>query len=214
MEIAAFAAEVEAMNGNDCVEPKISLRTTPGGGRVSWQICGCMADPQYVPGSARLDGEPVADRYDTTQAGGIAALAAVYEKVFAGGQLLAFTQNSAAPRFVNVVAYGPAMELPDGATCYPRLTTDRVESPGDVENPLMVLCDESYRPGTVGSMAPFTLSDQDPAALAGVWEQAAAAGVPAEDVQYIEFAAIDGGPLAASVMTTSFRQFEIVIEEP
>lgn len=214
MEIAAFAAEVEAMNGNDCVEPKISLRTTPGGGRVSWQICGCMADPQYVPGSARLDGEPVADRYDTTQAGGIAALAAVYEKVFAGGQLLAFTQNSAAPRFVNVVAYGPAMELPDGATCYPRLTTDRVESPGDVENPLMVLCDESYRPGTVGSMAPFTLSDQDPAALAGVWEQAAAAGVPAEDVQYIEFAMIDGGPLTASVMTTSYRQFEIPIEGP
>lgn len=211
VDIAALAAGLEALAGEDCVEPEVELNTTPGGARVSWQTCDFMVNPQYVPGSSTVDGEPVADRFDPTRADEMAALASLYGKVFAGGQLLAFTQNNAAPRFVDTSAVAPATELPDGTTCYPGLTIDRPESSADIASPLRLMCETDYRPGTVATMTAFTLADHDPALLAGVWQQAAAAGVPAEQVQYIGYTRTDDRPLTATVLTTSRRMLEIPI---
>lgn len=148
---------------------------TPSGAELGYVNCQGGSGPTYTPGSATLDGQPVADSYDSTDPNSVAAAIEVFSKVFAAGEL---TKLSAPPLSLGGLQ---ATGSPDGS-CSPILVLE------DTPSPLGMGCASVQSDGQ-----PFDLATFDPAAIASVREQAAAqVGVPITEIQGIEYTSPDG----------------------
>lgn len=166
-DLDALLAELDAYEGPEDCFLDLQVTTTPGGARASSMSCSPQSN--YLPGTAKLDGVPVPDFFDTTKAADISALTALYAKVFADGELMTFTQSTSGPADGLVTAKAPPITQPDGGQCPAELSVTSAQSNQPLANPVSVTCSmDTY---TLAGMIPFNLDDYDPAQIAAIWDE-------------------------------------------
>lgn len=209
VDLAALVSAHDRYRGDDCAEPTAHLQTSPIGGQLGWASCG--TPQRYLPGSATIDGAPVAqDSFDLSAASDIATLAEFLPQLLPNGELVELTHyRQDAPALTGLA---PSISLP-GGYCQPAWVS--LATGGEQGEGFSVRVECRYQDG--GFLTPaadprpaFSLADYDPAAIVAVWQQISAAGMTEHDVAAVTYTADAGGGLTYTVTPTDPYRFDLL----
>lgn len=184
IDFDALGAELRQAAASDsaCKMPSLTVRMTLTGARATWVEC---YQTGYLDGTAKVDGEPVAERFDTTSVADVEALGTLFDAIFAGGELYEWGQSFEGSPGIVVAAPQQA------GNCYPEIALETTDPESQVTRaPLDVTCSSSAAAGS--QLTPFVWSNYDPAQLAGVRDELVAKGLPEEKWTSLTMHDLDG----------------------
>ena len=203
-DFEAIYQDLTAQIPAECDQSAIAVwELAPSGAQVDWVECEVEGGhTEYLPGTARIDKQPVRDHFNASDPESVAAAADIFGKLFVDGKLLYLRMPDLGLNQA-LVAYGATAQLWDGTQCSPSLGLPDDE-PG---NPVLMGCNE-----IIEGEQPFDLLAFDPATIAGVRPQAAAhAGVPESAFQTITFISRDGVNLYVQLIHGNAQRLDATI---
>lgn len=203
-DFEAIHQDLVAQIPAECDQSVVAVwELAPSGAQMDWVECQVEGGhTEYLPGTARIDKQPVRDHFNASDPESVAAATEIFGKLFADGKLLHLRMPHLGMNQA-FFANGTPVQLWDGTQCSPSLGLPDDE-PG---NPLGMLCSDN----TEGEQ-PFDLSTFDPATIAGVRPQAAAhAGVPESSFQTITFISRDGVNLYVQLIYGNAQRLDATI---
>lgn len=176
----------------DCA-PTYHLLILPSGREASWLMCN---GNQRVPGSSRLDGQPVPDSFDPTDATQLQAALDLTGQVFADGKIIELSDTRRPG--TSLWAIGALVQPPGHELCYPWFSPS-----GSGDSLLQLGCNE---PSIFASNPqPFDPTRYDVNAMLSIRAAAAAHyGMSPDDFFNVTYTSQDGNLL--DVRLTSWSQ--------